>query len=216
MLTQQPTVEEIVAVSTRNSKLSPYVVGASVGGGLGLLLIGYMFYKYYEADREAKARELRKAEYYRQQAILVALARAETAKFIQEEKDRMVAVRLEREERRAQKHLQPSSGRSGGAHAVTPTRGAHATSTALTNRLQQAPSDSSTSSVLVSSLHSSDMSYLSNQSTDSVADDDVQNAESWESESVMEGGSEYYSSDLSDVVDEMMRDDEESEVDGEL
>lgn len=89
-----------------------------------LLLLAYALYKYYEHDQEEKAKHVRKVEFFKQQAILAQEARAELARFIQEQEDREAAIKMQRqqekEERRAARHRQQVIG--GGAYATGPVQ----------------------------------------------------------------------------------------------
>lgn len=73
------------------SSMPPYAVGAAVGGGLALLLIGCVLYRHGRNSQEAKDRELRKIEYFAQQAALAEQARRELNEFIQSEKAKTAA-----------------------------------------------------------------------------------------------------------------------------
>lgn len=133
--------------------MPPYVVGASVGGGLGMLLVGYLLYRYYEDVENNKLREERKAEYYRQQAILAEQARAETAKHV-EEKERKKAAK--KAQKALRKHINIGKrGRSvsGGS------RGAFAATHAADHSLSRAMSSHGSSSYYLSSLHSSEDNF---------------------------------------------------------
>jgi len=186
------------------------VVGASVGAGLGLLLVGYVVFRYVEQNRESKAREVRKAEYFRQQAILVEQTRAETAKYIQEENDRIAAIKLEKEIWRVDR-LTARRNISSGAHISS--GGAYATSPV--HHMCAAPqqhhsSAESSSSVNVSTLHSSELSAV--QHTDDGCGSDPPDSEDdgavSEQESSGVNSEEPHSSELSDFADNFMNSDE--------
>ena len=142
-------------VDNSRSSMPPYVVGASVGGGLALLLVCGVVYQYYQSDKEAKARELRKTEYYRQQALIAEQARIEREKFLQEQERRVVAKKA------SQNKVNKNDTKQQRAHGA---HGAQAVSTIADEEeagymppLHITPSyNSSSSSFDISPLHSSE------------------------------------------------------------
>jgi len=89
-----PTTTQQSADSVNRGSNTPLlVVGASVGGGLGTLLIGFILYKVYEHTEEEKARDLRRIEYMKKQALLAEQRDAEIARYIRDEDERNTTVR---------------------------------------------------------------------------------------------------------------------------
>ena len=132
-----------------------YVVGASVGSGLGLLLLGYVLYRYYEDKEEAKARDVRKAEYFRQQTLIAEAARAETAKYIEEENKRISAKRAEKLHINKSKNKGKQSRSGGGAFAA----GSELENGASLSPVPSSAGSANSSSYNLSSLHSSENNF---------------------------------------------------------
>lgn len=132
-----------------------YVVGVSVGGGLGALLLCYMWYKYEQHHQEEKAKELRRVDYHAKQAILIAEAHAEMKKFLQRE----AALLAERKEQKRLEKLhkchetKQKKCRGGGAYAVSPVVRVQETPLHVPSR-----ASSRSASTNISSLHTSERS----------------------------------------------------------
>lgn len=194
-----------------------YVVGASIGGGLGVLLVGYAWYLYVQHKQEEKEKALRKVAFFAKQAVLVAESHAEIERYLQQEAALKAEKREEkrlRELHKAEKAHRQRQYRGGGAYAVGPMRVpaeacAHA---------PQLLSDES-SSVVISSLHTSERSaedYFSNEDTGSEfqqgsetfeseqGSDHFSSDQEEEEEEEESGGSSLNSSDLSAFADDMM------------
>ena len=159
-VTPAPTVGETVVsnIASDGSSMPKYVVGASVGSGLGLLLLGYVLYRHYEDKEEAKARDVRKAEYFRQQTLIAEAARAETAKYIEEENKRISAKRAEKLHINKSKNKGKQSRSGGGAFAAGPELEKGASLSPVPSSAGSAGSANS-SSYNLSSLHSSENNF---------------------------------------------------------
>jgi len=167
-----------------------YVVGASVGAGLGVLLLGYVWYSYVKRREEEKSKDLRRVDFYAKQVMLVAEAHAEMEKFLQRE----AALLAERKEQKRLRDLQKRKQskqkeqyRGSGAYATGPVHPTPPLHTPLS------VSDSS-SDTNISELHSGE---VSSESADHME------AESWESEEDAPE-SELGSSEFSAFAEEMM------------
>jgi hypothetical protein len=189
-----------------NGRLPRYVVGACVGGGLLLLLVSYALYKYHEHNEEEKQKDLRRIDYYVKQAALCDKADAEWAEYVRRDAELTAerkANKARKEDRRAARAAQERSPPCGGAYAFGPVR-----SPPLLPAPMRPDSVSSADSVVVSSLHTSELSHAGEYLEE---DPHTQSqSESWES--VMEEGSRSatHSSEYSDFVNEIM--DEASEA----
>jgi len=187
--------------------LPSFVVGASIGSGLGVLVIGYALYKYMQRRDELQGRVRRMKVYFTEQAALVESARrareAELARDAARAADRTAeraARRIERNERMAG----VAERRNVGAYMNAPQQ--QAEERALMSA--SARSSVSTPSVVISSLRSSD-----NESSMYSAHSDNLQYESRSAESAMEegSGSIVHSSDLSEFANNMLLDSNHSE-----
>ena len=114
-----------------------------------MLFVGFVLYKYYEDKEEAKARDVRKAEYFRQQTIIAEAARAETAKYIEAENKRIAA-------RKAEKALKKRQQAETGAFVEGAASERVLSSPSLVPNASEA---SDSASYNVSSLHSSENDF---------------------------------------------------------
>ena len=153
-------MEALEASSER--KQPRYVVGASVGGGLGLLLACYVYYKYVQHVEEEKAKELRKKDYYITQELLVAAAHAEMQRYLQNEAE-LAAERKRQKAARRSERVEDAPRYGAGAYAAGPARDASSS---------RAPSTTSSATLVVSSLHSSELTYSEYSGGDSEQSDE--------------------------------------------
>ena len=132
---------------SRNRSASPLVL-SSVFWTLGFVVLCFVLYKYRVHVLENYKKDQRRVVYFREQEALVRANELEREKLMMEE----LAKLWEKEEKkalqaqRAATKQKPRSRKPRGAYAVSPRRQGH-----------DAPSDSS-SSVVLSSLHSSEVS----------------------------------------------------------
>lgn len=196
------------AEDSDNGTLPRYVVGACVGGGLFFLLVGYALYKYHELNEEEKQKDLRRIDYYVKQAALCDKANAEWTEYVRRDAELAAerkAIKARKEERRAARAAQGHSPPRGGAYAFGPVRSPPPLPAPM-----RPDSASSADSVVMSSLHSSELSHTGEYLEEDPHTQSQSQSGSWES--AMEEGSRSatHSSEYSDFMNEIM--DEASEA----